>query len=852
MVLVFSFAVVLPSASASEGVYLIPQSQMRAFVPTDQEVYPSNMGGSWFATPIVDAITGEITGYDQSNAQRVIDGNARTVISAPESLVKKQPYVTLDLGGEYTIYQVRYQPLLNAAETATTLEIQYYAISINNGSPDNIDEWVDVIPQGSFPQSFNDPSERVATFSPIKAKYVRFKCRQPNSTRAIAELNVAFVDKSALSAAIADAEGVAASAVVGSEEGEYAQAVVDAFASAIALAKSVYNADGKNQNDINGATEALSNAKILFFDRVNLSNADSVESDKSAINLGNLRRVTKNLMLPSVGKNGSTITWISSNTAVIKTDGTVTRPAWDKEDAVITLTATISKGASSDTVTFTATVISRGVSYQGIRYSLKEAIKEDYEDYTLGKALAAYPGWNVAVAADPLNPANKVGEATPSESTNSIITPSVAFEALKGIVVFEMMIYLSDESQKVSSIFSTANFDMVLSLSNDGMQLSSDGVTDSIVKSVPTDQWHFVRLVLDMNAKRFYLHLNEDIVADGRELPALARLDYPGVGIQRIAFAYEGEAATADSEMFSIYTDDMKLYEIVDKRALETAIDKAALKLSALAVGSSVGEYTAAAKLRLESALEQARVALESEVLGQAEIDSITNSLKNVVDTTNPNTKKPNESSGSVTFQSSPPVISLPPTAEPAVANQQPKTFKDIESHWAREDVNYMIERNIVKGIDEESFEPDRNISRAEFTVLVVRAFSMELARYENIFTDVAGFDWYGDHLQTAVNMNIISRADEFRPDADVTREEMGKIIISAGNLLEKFDSEKAMLQKFADAPEVSDWAVPYMECALQQELMLGVDSESIMPKAPATRAQAVVVIKRMITYLDK
>jgi len=66
--------------------------------------------------------------------------------------------------------------------------------------------------------------------------------------------------------------------------------------------------------------------------------------------------VTQNISLPASGSNGTTITWSSSNTAVIATDGTVTRPAFTSGDATVTLSATITKNGVSETKIFTLTV----------------------------------------------------------------------------------------------------------------------------------------------------------------------------------------------------------------------------------------------------------------------------------------------------------------------------------------------------------------------------------------------------------------------------------------------------------------------------------------------------------------
>jgi hypothetical protein len=67
--------------------------------------------------------------------------------------------------------------------------------------------------------------------------------------------------------------------------------------------------------------------------------------------------VTQPFVLPLSGTNGSTITWVSSNAAIISNDGkTVNRPTAAQGDAAVTLTATITYGAVSETKSFSLTV----------------------------------------------------------------------------------------------------------------------------------------------------------------------------------------------------------------------------------------------------------------------------------------------------------------------------------------------------------------------------------------------------------------------------------------------------------------------------------------------------------------
>ncbi|GAA4192665.1 hypothetical protein GCM10022219_13330 [Microbacterium oryzae] len=82
------------------------------------------------------------------------------------------------------------------------------------------------------------------------------------------------------------------------------------------------------------------------------------QRDVDALSLGDLSNVTADLALPTAAPNGSTITWATSDAAVISTSGTVTRPS--SGAAEVTLTATATKGAASASRTFTATVPATG------------------------------------------------------------------------------------------------------------------------------------------------------------------------------------------------------------------------------------------------------------------------------------------------------------------------------------------------------------------------------------------------------------------------------------------------------------------------------------------------------------
>ena len=89
--------------------------------------------------------------------------------------------------------------------------------------------------------------------------------------------------------------------------------------------------------------------------------AADVANAKAALAIGfasddSASSVTQDLTLPASGANLVMITWASSASSVVSPSGVVTRPAAGQSDANVTLTATLSKGGSTDTKAFAVTV----------------------------------------------------------------------------------------------------------------------------------------------------------------------------------------------------------------------------------------------------------------------------------------------------------------------------------------------------------------------------------------------------------------------------------------------------------------------------------------------------------------
>ena len=105
--------------------------------------------------------------------------------------------------------------------------------------------------------------------------------------------------------------------------------------------------------------------------------------------------------------------------------------------------------------------------------------------------------------------------------------------------------------------------------------------------------------------------------------------------------------------------------------------------------------------------------------------------------------------------------------------------FADVsEESWYKESVDYVAEYGLMNGITDDSFAPDKKMSRAMF-VTVLGRMANTVGATATSFTDVAADSYYAPYVSWAVENSIVSGTSEttFSPDNNLTREQMAVII---------------------------------------------------------------------------
>ena len=178
--------------------------------------------------------------------------------------------------------------------------------------------------------------------------------------------------------------------------------------------------------------------------------------------------------------------------------------------------------------------------------------------------------------------------------------------------------------------------------------------------------------------------------------------------------------------------------------------------------------------------------------------------------------------------------------------------FKDMKTHWARKEVEFLGGLGIITGDDDGNFRPDDKITRAEFATLTARAIGLSEIPYENSYYDVLTDDWYSGWVQTCRTNNLMNGYDGlFSPQRNITREEIAKTVVSAYNLKSGTQLVGGKSLYFNDIDQISSWAYDYIAEAADKGFVNGVTDELFMPKREATRAEAAVMLKRVYDELN-
>ncbi len=174
-------------------------------------------------------------------------------------------------------------------------------------------------------------------------------------------------------------------------------------------------------------------------------------------------------------------------------------------------------------------------------------------------------------------------------------------------------------------------------------------------------------------------------------------------------------------------------------------------------------------------------------------------------------------------------------------------SVKDISGHWAEFNIQKGLEKGITNGYRDGTFKPDRTVTRSEFCKLVVLALGYKPVSSPHLsFKDRGSIpDWAEGYIARAVDKGLIDgyTDDTFRPNRQITREEMAVILIRAAGLEDEADDARNDGLDFRDAAQVQKWARGAVVIAVEKEIISGYPNDNFGPGRHASRAEAVTML---------
>lgn len=141
-------------------------------------------------------------------------------------------------------------------------------------------------------------------------------------------------------------------------------------------------------------------------------------------------------------------------------------------------------------------------------------------------------------------------------------------------------------------------------------------------------------------------------------------------------------------------------------------------------------------------------------------------------------------------------------------------TFPDLDGRADRAAIEALAQREILNGKDSGLFDPEGDMTRAEFATAIVKALSLE-PQITGEFPDVAEDDWFAPYVGAACRSGIVNGTEDgFVPLGPVTRQEAAVMVARAARLcgLDTGLTEGEILDvlaPFGDSAAIGEWARP-------------------------------------------
>ena len=177
----------------------------------------------------------------------------------------------------------------------------------------------------------------------------------------------------------------------------------------------------------------------------------------------------------------------------------------------------------------------------------------------------------------------------------------------------------------------------------------------------------------------------------------------------------------------------------------------------------------------------------------------------------------------------------------------------DIEGHWANKTINNLLMKNIVFNREDNNYYPNQYITRAEFSAFLSLALELEEGDIIKSFNDMSESSPLYNFVVKASSNGLISGYPDgsFKPNYNIKRQDLA-IVIKKGLELKGLSLPvESKYANFQDGSQVDNYAMTGVDYCVTNNILSGKPGGLFDPQAFLTRAEAAVVINKIIDLLE-
>jgi S-layer homology domain len=179
-------------------------------------------------------------------------------------------------------------------------------------------------------------------------------------------------------------------------------------------------------------------------------------------------------------------------------------------------------------------------------------------------------------------------------------------------------------------------------------------------------------------------------------------------------------------------------------------------------------------------------------------------------------------------------------------------SFTDVTGHWAAGYISKLADKGVITGFPDKTFRPNEPVTRAQFAVIVTKAFTPAPIRTAVVFGDVPTSFWGFDQITAANRGGFMTGypGNIFKPEQQIPRVQA---LVAIANGLQFGEGNVSILTKYKDGSAIPAYATGFVAASTQRRVVVNYpDLTMLNPNREATRAEVAAFVYQALVNAGK